>query len=324
MLNTANDEVTQLERRVETLEILLRQTQRNVINLKTELARERTLRKELEGKLEQCQCADRRDPEEPMAVETATSLEPTGVEGAQELVPINPKKAKKKTALQAGAIDKQEFYEQLPFVYPTGIHITKFLLIFHDKLLKTRYQPLMKLVLHKTKITAKEITETIGVFIGLQKLQSQLQINFWLKKVCLWVPGDGKIPFTAGVFCLKTPDIWKIYSIDPRMKPVKPQQLGLDISERLICVQACSQDFEIPSEELAEGKYDYHIVLGVHSHAPLQEFWDRLTVKEKYCLSVPCCADYGFLSHPPIFQYDDFEIFSDKRRVIAWGPESSA
>ncbi|KAK9687312.1 hypothetical protein K7432_014834, partial [Basidiobolus ranarum] len=254
MSNTANDEVTQLERRVETLEILLRQTQRNVINLKTELAQERVAKKELEERLVGCHCKITEDPkimEESKPEESSIALFSEVENGL--------KGKNKRKSNHEGSIDKQAFYEQLPFIYPTGIHITKFLLIFHDKLLKTRYQPLMKLVLHKTKISAKEITETIGIFIALQKLQSQLKVNFWLKKVCLWVPGDGKIPFTAGVFCLKTPDIWKIYSIDPRMKPVKPQQLGLDISKRLICVQAYSQEFEIPSEEL-EGDYDYHIV----------------------------------------------------------------
>ena len=62
------------------------------------------------------------------------------------------------------------------------------------------------------------------------------------------------------------------------------------------------------------------IVVACHSHAPLKEFWDRVP-EPKIAVTLPCCENYCDLGMRPTFQYDDFEIFSPKRRIRIYGPE---
>jgi hypothetical protein len=61
-----------------------------------------------------------------------------------------------------------------------------------------------------------------------------------------------------------------------------------------------------------------NIVIACHSHAPLQEFWDRVPCP-KFCISLPCCGKgWSTLAEEPLYVYDDFEIFSPKRRVYCY------
>ena len=60
----------------------------------------------------------------------------------------------------------------------------------------------------------------------------------------------------------------------------------------------------------------YH-VLGVHCHAPVQQFYSRLA-SPKYCISLPCCGDCGFLAREPFHQYEDVEVLSPKRTFYMW------
>ena len=58
-----------------------------------------------------------------------------------------------------------------------------------------------------------------------------------------------------------------------------------------------------------------NIVIACHSHAPLQEFWDRVPCP-KACVSMPCCGkSWSALDEAPVDVYDDFEVFSPKRRI---------
>eukprot|EP00392_Amoebophrya_sp_AT5.2_P011483 g11562.t1 len=56
------------------------------------------------------------------------------------------------------------------------------------------------------------------------------------------------------------------------------------------------------------------IVVACHSHAPLKEFWGRVP-GPKICATLPCCEHYSDLGRTPDLQYDDFEVFTPKRRV---------
>ena len=125
-----------------------------------------------------------------------------------------------------------------------------------------------------------------------------------------------------------------------------------------------SQDFILPQngsemrEDNTEGNTEGNaeggisVVVACHSHAPLQEFWDRLTAvttgagvdegKEGgtgittgseamtaaaatraasscYCISLPCCGkNWSTLNQAPVKVYEDYEIFSPKRRVFIY------
>ena len=106
-----------------------------------------------------------------------------------------------------------------------------------------------------------------------------------------------------------------------------------------ICVECSkSEEYAIP-EVLSKGSsppVTYHahtsdttsraitrsIVIACHSHAPLQEFWDRLDVAvgPKYCIAMPCCkeAEWSSLAQAPLYTYDDFEVFSPKRKIYLY------
>lgn len=82
-------------------------------------------------------------------------------------------------------------------------------------------------------------------------------------------------------------------------------------------------DMEVPEcapVELSDRERTEHvrknlsIVVACHSHAPLAEFWARVPAP-KICVTMPCCENYSDLPLRPIFQYDDFETFTPKRRV---------
>lgn len=61
------------------------------------------------------------------------------------------------------------------------------------------------------------------------------------------------------------------------------------------------------------------IVVACHSHAPLQEFWGRVQ-RPKLAVSLPCCGKTWSLIQdvPPLHSYDDFEVFSPKRRIYLY------
>ncbi|CAD7950356.1 unnamed protein product [Amoebophrya sp. A120] len=67
-----------------------------------------------------------------------------------------------------------------------------------------------------------------------------------------------------------------------------------------------------PDSSEIDGKLT--IVVACHSHAPLREFWHRVP-KPKICATLPCCENYSDLGVTPDLQYDDFEVFTPKRRV---------
>ncbi|KAJ1441768.1 hypothetical protein B484DRAFT_97365 [Ochromonadaceae sp. CCMP2298] len=64
------------------------------------------------------------------------------------------------------------------------------------------------------------------------------------------------------------------------------------------------------------------LVIACHSHAPLQEFWDRLT-GAKIAVTMACCASYCELSAEPLCEFDDFEVYSPKRRVRIYAEQIS-
>jgi hypothetical protein len=59
------------------------------------------------------------------------------------------------------------------------------------------------------------------------------------------------------------------------------------------------------------------IIIGVHSHAPLEEFWNR-TPKPKYAITIPCCLPQTISDLAPIEIYEDNCILSEKRQVITY------
>ncbi|CAD7971442.1 unnamed protein product [Amoebophrya sp. A25] len=80
--------------------------------------------------------------------------------------------------------------------------------------------------------------------------------------------------------------------------------------------QAQAPTFSVGDEmvEFSRVRDTLSIVVACHSHAPLVEFWNRLPAP-KIAATLPCCENYSDLRKSPDLQYDDFEIFTPKRRV---------
>lgn len=59
---------------------------------------------------------------------------------------------------------------------------------------------------------------------------------------------------------------------------------------------------ELPSDLVECDSSTVRVVLGVHTHAPIAAFYERLAAP-KVCVSLPCCADFGLL--PQVCFWDD-------------------
>ena len=150
-----------------------------------------------------------------------------------------------------------------------------------------------------------------------------------------FVLGDGIYPMCTALIALFFPHTnWHYYSIDPLLEPIE-FQLECDcdsgnsdagststtssnnnstdssdnggtgiysLSNRFHQFRGVSQDFIIPPMN----KQNKHIsiVIACHSHAPMQEFWDRLYTHSnnhaiyKIAVSMNCCSSYCMLYKP--------------------------
>ena len=156
---------------------------------------------------------------------------------------------------------------------------------------------LLHMLTRKRDHQAKEVSEALASAEAVDKLR----IRYRFSHARVFVLGDGKEPLGAAAVSLHFPD-WKICSIDPL---ANQGQIG-NIS--VFC--GMSEDFTIPDNE--DGCVT--VVVACHSHAPLQEFYDRVS-GPRCCVTVPCCAQFNHLRETALSSYDDFEIYSTTRRV---------
>lgn len=111
---------------------------------------------------------------------------------------------------------------------------------------------------------------------------------------------------------------------------------------RFFPIKAMSQDFDLEpftnmniSNTSMLSNSMINIVISCHSHAPLQEFWDRLHINRscddddndnsiknkrrmtKIAITMACCSNYAELNDDlfPVLEFDDFEVYSPKRKV---------
>ena len=245
------------------------------------------------------------------------------------------KKIKKTSVSYTGAgilVDGTEYPS------PQGTYLMHLLRVCNSTTIGNR-QPLMDALIdarHGNK-HAKELSESMAMVNAIQKL-GQLTGTDWrsvVQPINVYTLADGKVPFTSIMMCLYHPQ-WSFTSIDPILD-YDISAIGI-FSSRITCVQALSQDFLIPltSSSMNRGsgtvqrEEDYSrskaessnpaisIVIACHSHAPLQEFWDRVPVP-KYCVVMPCCGkSWSHLKQSPLSVYDDYEVFSPKRKIFLY------
>eukprot|EP01032_Pedospumella_encystans_P008079 gene8079-9628_t len=136
-------------------------------------------------------------------------------------------------------------------------------------------------------------------------------------QVHVYVLGDGKRPLCATALCLHLPGNYSYYSVDPLMMPmyschisqpetneqiIAPCEHFGAYQNRFFALALMSQDFKVPAfvpnnNEGSSETPTLSIVVSCHSHAPLQEFWERLQ-GPKIAITMACCADYAALYTP--------------------------
>ena len=141
-------------------------------------------------------------------------------------------------------------------------------------------------------------------------------------KVRVFVLGDGKRPLCAATLALHfNCKEWTFVSIDPLLSGGSGGGGGGSsiVSDDSPCVDLFagkSQEYGIP-----RGGSALDIVVACHSHAPLQEFWDRLVVSKKaqgvtkLAVVMACCAGFSKLVEEPLYTFEDYEVYSPKRTV---------
>ena len=183
---------------------------------------------------------------------------------------------------------------------------------------------------------AKEVSEA---FAMVDALERAIKLTFGVgagdlpHSVICYCLGDGKYPIGAAaleLFLPKTNCNWRFVAIDPLLPKrgidsgvQMPSNVDVDVRgkattqfhDRIELFSGFSQDYSIENGIDTSVRPLLSIAIACHSHAPLEEFWERMP-KPKLCVALPCCAQFSeLLKETPILEYDNFEVYSAKRRI---------
>lgn len=191
---------------------------------------------------------------------------------------------------------------------PTGQYLLQLLQLRHNNANPTLLQ-YFDILLNQPNSSKqnKELTEVMAMVNALKTLLHRGSVNFTsAAEYTVYVLADGQTPLTAAAIALYFPSLRFIYSIDPLLSSYSSRL------DRITCVPKLSQEFQVPATSTIS------IVIACHSHAPLQEFWDRVSTP-KVAVTMPCCSTaYSALDVSPVDVYDDFEVYSPKRKVYLY------
>jgi hypothetical protein len=197
---------------------------------------------------------------------------------------------------------------------------------------------LLKLLASVTKLGggsihkyAKEVSEAFAMVDAVErgiKLVygvASKDLHHQHSRVICYCLGDGKYPVGAAALALSMPKNWEFVAIDPLLNACDSESSeGSFRHDQIKIVCGLSQDYAIhpihpgtcETNALTTGYPSLlSIAVACHSHAPLEEFWDRMS-SPKLCAAMPCCAQYSELpKETPLLEYDNFEVYSPKRRI---------
>jgi len=227
-------------------------------------------------------------------------------------------------------------------VHSSNKYLLQLVKLCDKRLLDHTTAPLLRVLTKSRFQHAKELSENFGAVNALRKAVDGVGLAWsnLVKKgsrVNVYVPGDGRRPYTAAAVALTTPAGWRVWSIDPLMmadfcaseakgkvlqaKGNQHDPLG-GLRERLTCIRGLTEDFAIPESATREaggskGKeaLTLSIILAVHSHCPLAEMVARIP-PPWLCISMPCCGTCGKLEGEPAMRYTDHDVLSAAREVI--------
>lgn len=239
--------------------------------------------------------------------------------------------------IEANLVD--EFYQS---VEPHVIHSENKLLYFDHLCVASQFPPLLNLKLFPN---GKEVSESLSAYYSVRDyLEFKNDLNIISNRnVQCYVIADGNVPRTAAVFACATN--WRVFSIDPRMKQKwvckfnndvvsmdneqgqpKEQDFveGLESTpsiQRLYPFSMTSTEFLQTSifKKVKSLKSDLNIIVAVHSHADLWEFYNEIP-SPKLCLEIPCCFKPN-IQREPITVFTDEALHSEKNTIYMWYEE---
>lgn len=147
----------------------------------------------------------------------------------------------------------------------------------------------------------KEISESMSAHDCLYYI---IGVNRSSPDTYCYVLGDGTSPRTAALIAISSK--FKVFSIDPLLT-----SRWNNYMDRLTLFTGLSQDFTDINP-----KASLSIIIGVHSHANLNEFWSRVP-KPKIAISIPCCVKQE-TSIDITGKYIDPKNLSEKNTVLYW------
>ena len=214
---------------------------------------------------------------------------------------------------------------------PQGKYLIKLLRLCHSSMHSESTRPLLDLLTsprHGNK-HGKELTESMAMVDAVFRLGHITSTDWTVTpRVNVYVVADGKTPYTTAALGLFLPVTWRFAAIDPILS--FDGQLLCEFASRCHLVPSMSQDYAIQNyfeqgddqnrstDRDNEVPKVHNIVIACHSHAPLQEFWDRVPTP-KYAVVMPCCGkNWSSLSCSPVDTYDDFEVYSPKRKIFLY------
>lgn len=143
-----------------------------------------------------------------------------------------------------------------------------------------KLEPLGLSIFGRKKVVKEIIENTTAVY----NITTYIKQNFDIdpKEIVAICHGDGHQPRSGYLLSLATP--WMVYSIDPEMEQNWLTQTYLP---NLTCHRSVMEDFDL---SVCQDKFV--VIVGVHSHADLNELWNRLNdvAHTRVALSIPCCG----------------------------------
>ena len=247
--------------------------------------------------------------------------------------------SKQKPSFSSSMLNRCEdaYYTSNSLVLPNGfefpISTGKYLM----KLLERRHKCKDAWELHmfdillnqlNSKRQCKEITECMGMVNSVYRALHLAELDAQtLSNVTVYCLADGNAPYNAAAMLLFVPNpSWTYVSIDPEMEYDTSKLASYHpIKDRLKVIKQKSQDYAVQgnnSNPSSSCRGDLSIVIACHSHAPLQEFWDRI-MTPKVAIVMPCCGKtWSSLDEQPVQTFEDYEILSPRRKIFIYHRDS--
>ena len=200
---------------------------------------------------------------------------------------------------------------------PTGLYLMQLLRKFHSAQLPFKHQILFDILVATKNANhqGKELTECMAMVNAVIRSGHISGIDIESEKnVNIYAIADGIAPYTASALGIFMPESWQYWTIDPLLDFSEDNLV--EYKDRIHLIKMKTEEFTVPDKTLTNPAVS--VVIACHSHAPLQEFWDRVP-PPKLGIIMPCCGkSWSSLNLEPIDVYDDFEVQSPKRKIFIY------